>query len=165
MTQTRHVHRYTAQCRWTGSTGDGYEQYSRDHTVTAAPADGELTISADAAFRGNPSRFNPEQLVVIAAASCQLLSFLSRAARSRITVLGYEDDAEAEMPEDDPPTRITAIRLRPRITVAPGTDVDRVLRLVESAHRECYVANSLTSSITIEPCIVVEDRSSTERAC
>ncbi len=158
MTATAKVHRYSARCRWTGSTGEGYESYSRDHTITAPPTHGELPLSADPAFRGSPDRLNPEQLVVAAAASCQLLSFLARAARSRITVLAYEDHAEAEMPEGDLPTRITVIRLRPRITVALGTDRARVLELVERAHQECYVANSLTSRITIEPSIVEEDR-------
>ncbi|HEV2108722.1 MAG TPA: OsmC family protein [Thermomicrobiales bacterium] len=148
------VHRYTARCNWTGSTANGYERYTRDHTAAASPARGALTISADPAFHGDAEYLNPEQLLVIAAASCQLLSFLALAARSRITVLSYEDDAEGEMPEDNHPTRIATIRLRPQITVASGTDHARALRLVERAHQECYVANSLTSTITIEPAIV-----------
>lgn len=149
------VHRYRALCRWKGSTGIGYENYLREHTVSAPPATQELTLSSDPAFRGDPARLNPEQLLVLAAASCQLLSFLAVAARARLDVVSYEDDAEAEMPEADRPVRITALRLRPRIVLTRGqADETRVRQLVQLAHRECYIANSLKTEITVEPTIV-----------
>jgi organic hydroperoxide reductase OsmC/OhrA len=88
---------------------------------------------------------------VLAAASCQLLSFLASAASSNVDVRAYEDDAEAEMREGDKPERITDIWLRPRIEVAPGTDPALVRRLVDKAHHNCYIANSLTSAIHIDP--------------
>ena len=88
---------------------------------------------------------------MLAASSCQLLSFLAVAARARIDVIAYRDDSEGEMPEDDRPVRITRITLRPRITVSSDVTDDRVLHLVEVAHRECYIANSLTTDIVIEP--------------
>jgi organic hydroperoxide reductase OsmC/OhrA len=99
---------------------------------------------------------NPEQLVVLAAASCQLLSFLAVAARARIDVRRYEDQGEGTMPEDDPPTRLTSIVLRPTIWVAAGQTEERIAHLVEVAHRECYVANSLRTDIRIEPTIIIE---------
>jgi uncharacterized OsmC-like protein len=63
----------------------------------------------------------------------------------------YEDEAEAEMPEDEPPVRITRIALRPRIVVASEVTEERVLRLVELAHERCYIANSLRSEVAVEP--------------
>jgi organic hydroperoxide reductase OsmC/OhrA len=110
-------------------------------------------MSGDPAFRGDATRLNPEQLLLAAAASCQLLAFLAVAARARIDVLEYADDAEADMPEDDPPMRITAIRLRPRITVAAGTSEDRVHKLVALAHKECFIASSLRSEMEIRATI------------
>ncbi len=89
-----------------------------------------------------------------AASSCQLLSFLARAARARIEVVAYEDEAVGEMPEDDQPLRIVSILLRPRITVAAGTDLDRVRKLVMQAHEDCYIASSLKTQIVIEPELV-----------
>jgi organic hydroperoxide reductase OsmC/OhrA len=94
---------------------------------------------------------NPEQLLLLAASSCQLLSFLAVAARARLDVVEYRDDAEAEMPEDDQPVRITRITLRPRITVRGEVTDARLTHLVEVAHRECYIANSVSSEIVIEP--------------
>src|SRR5207302_6235228 len=86
-----HDHRYTTTCTWSGSTAAGYEQYERDHTAAAPPAAARLELSGDPAFRGDPGRLNPEQLLVMAASSCQLLSFLAAAARARVDVIGYQD--------------------------------------------------------------------------
>jgi organic hydroperoxide reductase OsmC/OhrA len=153
------AHRYRASCTWSGSTGAGYDAYSREHTTTCDPVPEPLTMSGDPAFRGDPAHVNPEQLLLAAAVSCQLLSFLAVAARARIDVVAYSDDAEADMPEDERPMRITAIRLRPRITVAAGTNVDRIARLVEVAHKECFIANSLTSAMDIRATVVLEAES------
>src|SRR6476661_4853125 len=116
------VHEYRARCSWSGSTVAGYDSYSRAHTLECPPAPAQLAMSGDPAFRGV-------------------------AARARIDVLAYEDDAEADMPRDIRPMRITAIRLRPRITVAEGTDEAKVQRLVALAHQECFIASSVTSEM------------------
>jgi len=139
--------------RWRGSSAAGYEHYPREHRVEVPPAAADLTLSSDPAFLGDPALMNPEQLLLASASSCQLLSFLARAARMRLEVLGYEDRAEAEMDMDDAPARITRIVLRPHIEVAPGTDEARVRKAVERAHGDCFIANSLTSEMKIEPTI------------
>ena len=79
------------------------------------------------------------------------------AARARIDVVAYVDEASAVMPEDDEPVRITRIDLRPRITVRGEVATARIEHLVEVAHRECFIANSLTCEMVIEPTIVFED--------
>jgi organic hydroperoxide reductase OsmC/OhrA len=148
-------HLYEVCCEWSGSTGAGYEAYDRTHTASAPPAPVHLELSADPAFRGNSRLLNPEQLLVLAASSCQLLSFLAVAARAHVEVLEYRDSGEGVMKENHSPMRITSISLRPTIRVAAGTDERRVRRLVEIAHSECYVANSLRTEVTVEPIIVL----------
>jgi organic hydroperoxide reductase OsmC/OhrA len=147
------VHAYRAQCTWSGSTAGGYPAYDRAHRGGAPPAEPELALSADPAFLGDPTRLNPEQLVVLAAASCQLLSFLAVAARARLDVRDYRDDATATMPEESRPVRIAEIVLRPRITLVAGPTEERVRHLVEVAHRECFIANSLATPVRVEPLI------------
>ena len=144
------THRYNARCHWRGDTGLGYEHYDRAHRAEAPPATQQLTMTTGEAL-GDPSQLNPEQLVVMAAASCQLLWFLHVAATARIEVIEYEDQAEGEMPEDDPPVRITRIVLRPRIVVREGPSEGRVKQLAELAHKHCYIANSLNSEVVLEP--------------
>ena len=145
------VHEYRCRLEWTGSTAEGYEAYSREHRASCPPAGTEIRLSSDPAFGGDPDLLNPEQLLVAAASSCQMLSFLAYAARARIDVVSYVDEAEAVMPEDDKPMRITEIVLRPRIVIAGDADEGRVRRFVERAHEACFIANSLKSEITIEP--------------
>ncbi|MGH9184514.1 MAG: OsmC family protein [Acidimicrobiales bacterium] len=147
--------RFHASLSWQGSTGAGYDVYNRTHRAVAPPAEAELSLSADAAFHGVEALLDPEQLVVMAASSCQLLSFLAVAARARIDVVAYEDDAEAIMPWEEGREYLTRIVLRPRITVVrsqtDGPTPERVRALVAVAHRECYVANSLRSDVDVEP--------------
>ena len=91
---------YLVTCRWDGSTAGGYDAYDRTHTVHLPPAEGALSVSADPAFLGDGRLVNPESLLLAAAASCQLLSFLAVAARARIAVTGYLDEARAVMGDD-----------------------------------------------------------------
>lgn len=145
------VHRYAAAISWSGSTAVGYDGYDRTHQASAPPAAAALTLASDPAFLGDPSLLNPEQLLVLAASSCQLLSFLAVAARARIDVVAYEDSAEGEMPEHDKPVRLTRIVLRPRITVVGDVADERLDHLAQVAHRECFIANSLRTDVVVEP--------------
>lgn len=148
-----HKHTYRSRLSWQGSTASGYESYERTHRIELPPASGDLVLSADPAFRGCAELANPEQLLLAAVSSCQLLTFLALAARSRLEILAYQDDAEAIMPEEPAPMRITRVTLRPRITVAAGTDVERVAHLVERGHEACFIANTLNAEVVVESVI------------
>ncbi|SDO82797.1 Organic hydroperoxide reductase OsmC/OhrA [Pedococcus dokdonensis] len=145
-----HGHTYLARVEWDGSTGAGYRAYPRAHTAWAPPAPEPFDLSADPHFRGDSDLPNPEQLLVVAASSCQLLSFLAVAARGGVDVLAYRDEAFGEMPDELVPQRITRIVLRPRVQVAAGTDLAGVERMLHEAHEQCYIANSLTTEVVVE---------------
>ncbi len=149
------THRYQVACAWTGSTGDGYAGYDRTHTATARGVDAPLTLASDPAFRGDPHLWNPEALLVLAAAACLVLSFRGGAAGAGGQVVHSVADAEGLMPEGDKPMRVTDIVLRPRITIRGQVDEARVRHLVEVAHRECFIANSLRTNVRIEPRITI----------
>ena len=147
-------HLYKAHTHWTGDTGLGWEHYDRAHSASAPPAAPELTVTTGES-KGDPSQLNPEQLLLMAASSCQLLWFLHVASKARVEVVEYEDKAEAEMPEDDLPMRLTRIVLRPRIVVREGTTEVRVKHLCELAHRECYIANTLATEVEVAPTVEI----------
>jgi organic hydroperoxide reductase OsmC/OhrA len=147
--------RYETSLHWTGSTGLGWDHYDRTHSVSAPPAEQEVRVTTGES-KGDPAILNPEQLLLMAASSCQMLWFLHLASKARVDVVGYNDHAVALMPEDQEPVRITEITLRPRIAVAGDASDERVRKLVDTAHEHCFVANSLNSSMKIEP--VVERR-------
>ncbi len=148
-----HVHSYRTHLTWAGTTAVGYDRYRRDHEVRTPSVDIGLDLSGDVAFRGDPSRWNPEQLLVAAASSCQLLSFLAVCARARIDVVAYADDAHGVMPTDDPPLRLTRIELHPVVTLADTErerpSPERLAHLTEVAHRECFIANSLRAEVEV----------------
>ena len=111
----------------------------------------------DALERG-PVRTDPEELLVAAASACQLLSFLAVAARARIDVVHYRDDATGIMPDDNQPRWVTRIDLRPAITVRdPEGRVtpERIHHLSEVGHRECFIAASLRSEIVVSPTVSI----------
>jgi organic hydroperoxide reductase OsmC/OhrA len=139
--------RYETRLRWTGSTGLGWEHYGRTHTGTAPGAAQEVALTTGES-KGDPSLLNPELLLLMAASSCQMLWFLDVASRARVDVV-------AVMPLDQEPVRITEIELRPTIAVAGEVSEERVRKLVDTAHRHCFVANSLTAQMTISPTVEV----------
>jgi len=145
------THRYETRLQWTGSTGLGWGRYDRAHTALAPPAEQEIRLTTGESH-GDPSILNPEQLVVMAASSCQMLWFLHLASKARIDVVEYEDEALGLMPDDEP-VRITAITLRPRIVIAGEASEERVRKLVRTAHEHCFIANSLRSEMKVEPSV------------
>jgi organic hydroperoxide reductase OsmC/OhrA len=140
------MQRFAARTRWTGSTGEGWESYDRAHEGRAAQAEQAVSLTT-AEAHGDERLLNPEALVAMAASSCQLLWFLHLAAKARIDVVEYEDEALAEMPEDS----ITRIELRPRIVVAGDVSEERVAKLARQAHEHCNIANSLSGEVVVEP--------------
>jgi len=151
-------HHYRIRVRWTGNRGTGtsaYRAYGRDHVVEA---DGKPPIpgSSDPAFRGDPARWNPEDLLVASLSACHQLWYLHLCAEAGVRVVGYEDAAEGTMVEAaDGGGRFTAVVLRPRAIVAPGTDLDEALRLHEAAHRLCFVARSVNFDVRCEAVVEV----------
>ncbi|MDR2998281.1 MAG: OsmC family protein [Microbacterium sp.] len=141
------THTYSSELEWTGSTGDGYRAYGRAHAVGLGEA-GSLTVSADPAFRGDAALPNPEQLLLAAANSCQLLSFLAVAALAQIDIVHYRGSAEAIMPTDADPVRITGMTLNVAVT-ARGAGEWRVRELIQTAHQQCYIANTLATPVTV----------------
>jgi organic hydroperoxide reductase OsmC/OhrA len=144
---------YTTRLRWEGSTGIGWENYDRAHMASAPPAEQEIRLTTGES-KGDPSILNPEQLVVMAASSCQALWFLHLAAKARIDVVAYEDDATATMPEDE---GLSEIVLRPRIVLGAEASEERVRKLLDTAHRHCNIAKSLRTPISIEARVEVRD--------
>jgi organic hydroperoxide reductase OsmC/OhrA len=151
------LHRYQTVVTWTGNLGtgtSGYRDYSRDHEVSAngPPI---MAGSSDPAFRGDPSRWNPELLLVAALSQCHMLWYLHLCADSGVLVSQYVDEAIGTMVEDDGGGRFTQVVLRPTVTVASRDVVAAATRLHDDAHRACFIANSVNMPVTHEPTIVV----------
>jgi organic hydroperoxide reductase OsmC/OhrA len=149
-------HRYGATITWTGNLGEGtagYRSYSRDHEVSHA---GKPTLpgSSDPAFRGDPARWNPEELLVAALAQCHMLWFLHLCAVNGIAVTSYTDDAQGTMAEGaDGGGEFTSVTLHPQAAIADPSQAGRALELHHQAHRLCFIARSVSFPVSCEPVI------------
>src|SRR5262245_33832919 len=115
------AHTYEVRVAWTGNTGSGttgYTAYQRD-TVATAGAKVELPGSSDPAFRGDPDRWNPEELLLASLSQCHLLWYLHLAAEAGVVVTDYVDDPTATMAmNSDGSGQFDRAVLRPSVTVA-----------------------------------------------
>jgi organic hydroperoxide reductase OsmC/OhrA len=130
--------------------------YSRKYRLDF-PGKPSLTGSAAQDFRGDPSLHNPEDLLVAALSACHCLSYLALCARAGIQVVSYEDDAIGTMEGTGGQFQFTDVLLRPRVTVAPGTDLDRAQSLHDVAHAECFIAKSVNFPVRHEPVVAPSD--------
>ena len=152
-------HSYRVIVAWTGNRGPGTASpsgYGREHTISAG-AKPPIAGSSDPAFRGDPARWNPEDLLLASISACHKLWYLGLCAQAGIAVLSYRDEAEATMLEDpNGAGRFVAAVLRPKITIRPGGDIAAATRLHHDAHTHCFIANSVNFPITCEPIITTE---------
>ena len=149
-------HSYSTTVSWTGNLGTGttgYKDYARNHEISA-PGKPLIPGSSDPAFRGDATRYNPEDLMVASLSSCHMLWYLHLCAENRIVVLDYEDHALGTMEESaDGGGRFLEVTLRPRITIASGSDLETAKRLHHDAHQKCFIANSVNFPVGCEPVI------------
>ncbi len=147
-------HIYRVSVEWIGNRGSGtstHAGYSRDHIIEAGLKP-RIEGSSDPAFRGDPARWNPEELLLASISACHELWYLGLCAQAGISVLTYCDAAEATMVEERGGAgRFVHAVLRPRITLAPGGDIERARRLHHDAHAQCFIANSVNFPIDCEP--------------
>ncbi len=150
-------HHYEIKLSWTGAAQgpiENYQDYSREYRFEA-PGKPALAASADPAFRGNAALYNPEDLLVASLSGCHMLTYLATCALQGIAVVAYEDQASGTMIQEGNGGRFTEVVLRPRVTVAAGSDLDKACALHEKAHADCFVANSVNFPVRNEPEIVV----------
>ena len=152
------IHQYEVDVTWTGDLGtgtSGYRAFARDHEVAA---DGKPVIpaSSDPAFRGDPARWNPEELLVASLAQCHMLWFLHLCATSKVIVTGYTDRPLGRMAEaPDGSGRFEEVVLRPRVVVATEEQAARTADLHARAHEMCFIANSVNFPVRHEPTVEV----------
>ncbi|MBL8225570.1 MAG: OsmC family protein [Chromatiales bacterium] len=144
-----------AAIRWENpGTTLAHDSFSRDHRWILK--DGRVTVPASAApsFRGSDGAVDPEEALVAALASCHMLTFLAIAAKRRLVVTGYADDAVGVL-EPDAAGRlaITRVTLRPVVTFGPDSTPGpaELAKLHAKAHEHCFIANSVRATVVVEP--------------
>ena len=149
------THAYQITTTWTGNTGTGtknYRGYERAHEFSAA---GKPVIvgSSDPNFRGDATRYNPEELLVASLSACHMLWYLHLCSENNIVVTAYVDDARGAMAEtENGGGHFTEVTLRPVVTIASG-DSELAALLHERAHELCFIANSMNFPVRCDATI------------
>lgn len=116
--------------------------------------DGKPTVhcSNDPLLGGDPAKYNPEDLLLSALSSCHMLWYLHLCAEAGVTVLSYEDEAEA-IGEVEPGGRgrFVSATLRPRITISAGSDAEKARAIHCEIHHYCFIARSVNFPVGCEP--------------
>jgi organic hydroperoxide reductase OsmC/OhrA len=151
-------HSYDVRVAWTGNTGvgtAGYAEYRRDTVTTAGDKDG-LLGSSDPNFRGDPARWNPEELLLTSLSQCHLLWYLDLVARAGVVVTDYVDEPSATMVlNSDGSGQFQRVVLRPSVTITDPDDRSRALELHSRAHDMCFIARSVNFPVDCEPTVGV----------
>jgi peroxiredoxin-like protein len=124
------------------------------YATVSVPGVPDLRSAPPADFDGPGDAWSPEHLVLAAVQTCFLFTLRAVARASRIEFQALELAAEGTVDRQDGGVRFTEIVLRPRLTLAPGADRDRALRVMEKSEKTCLVSASLATAIRLEPEIV-----------
>lgn len=143
---------HRAAIAWRRTSQDfTYQTYNRAHdwrfTAVSVPA------SATKEYRGEAERVNPEEALVAALSSCHMLTFLAVAAKHKLSLDSYEDEAVGVLEKNaEGRLAVTRVTLRPRIVWSPGVTVapELLAKLHHDAHENCFVANSVKTQVSVE---------------
>ena len=143
-----------ASVRWSrGGEPFTYEAYNRRHRWRFG---GGVSLDGSSApeYLGDAALPNPEEALVVALSSCHMLTFLAVAARKRLTIESYDDDAVGHMEKNaNGKLAVTRVELRPRVVFSGEhrPSADELAKLHESAHHNCFIANSVKTEVTVQP--------------
>ena len=151
-------HKYAICAEWKGNLGSGtkdYRSYSRNYDLSAAGKQSVVAGSSDPAFRGDPGRYNPEDLLLGSLSACHMLWVLHLCADAGVVVIAYEDNAVGSMAENaDGSGQFTSVSLRPKMTITDASKIAESLALHERAHEMCYIARSVNFKVECHPTVV-----------
>jgi organic hydroperoxide reductase OsmC/OhrA len=131
-----------------------YDAYPRNHAISFKNGQEILTASASSAYKGDAGKADPEDLLVAALSSCHMLSFLAIAAKKKLTVHSYRDDAVGFLENDMSDGKagklwISRVILRPKVTI--DADAETLAQIHHLAHEACFIANSVKTQVSVEP--------------
>jgi len=149
---------YTASVSWHREAEPFIDnKYRRRHTWSF---DGGVSVPASSSPHAvpipysDPNAVDPEEAFVASLSSCHMLWFLSIAAKRRFCVDSYIDDAVGTMAKNAAgKLAMTHVKLRPRVTFVGDRRPSQAEfeTMHHEAHRECFIANSVTTAIECEP--------------
>ncbi len=145
-------HTYTLNLQWNGNNAD-IRTYDRSFSVSSAGKT-EISGSADASSKGDPKKWNPEELLLSSLASCHMLWYLYLCSQAKIIVTSYHDEPTGILSVDPHgKSHFLEATLQPKITLADSSRKEEALALQAQAHDKCYIVNSVNFEVKLNPSI------------
>jgi peroxiredoxin-like protein len=135
-------HKYTVAGRWSGS---------RNGIVTAEGEAPAIDFSAPPEFQGEAGKWTPEHFFLAALTSCFVTTFRAICEFSKFEFKDLRVATEGSLEKAEGGFRFKRVFIRPALTVAPGADPERALRLLEKAERGCLISRSVSCEIVLDP--------------
>lgn len=150
-------HDFISKVVWTGNRGEGTKSYNGYDRTWDMAVDGKEVVhcSNDPLLGGDPSKYNPEDILISALSSCHMLWYLHLCSNAKVTVLSYEDNAVG-IGESEPSGKGRFIKaiLKPTIIITHDSDADKALQLHDEIHQYCFIARSVNFEVEYEPTIL-----------
>jgi organic hydroperoxide reductase OsmC/OhrA len=148
--EPQHMAEHKITLNWAkGDVPFTYDVYPRNHQITFKNGKPE-TFSAAPVYKGDPSKGDPEDMLVAALSSCHMLSFLAIAAKKKFVMTSYEDDAVGYLENKDGKLWMTRVILRPQIVFENAPDAATLEQMHHMAHEQCFIANSVKTDVSVE---------------
>lgn len=133
-------------------------RYARRHEIRfdgGASIAGSSSPAVVRAPLSDPAAVDPEEMFVASIASCHMLWFLDYARRAGVFVRVYRDAPSGEMGKNaEGRVAVLKVTLRPQVDC--DADAATLEELHHKAHEACFIANSVTSDVRVEPVFEIE---------
>ncbi|MHB2266215.1 OsmC family protein [Aliihoeflea sp. PC F10.4] len=146
--------KHIAEVVWTARPEDDFAsgRYSRAHTIRfdgGAVVSGSPSPGVVPAPWSDEAAVDPEEMFVASLSTCHMLWFLDFARRAGVVIRAYRDTAEGVMEKNEKGRiAITKVVLRPSIET--DADAAAIAELHQKAHEACFIANSVTTDVTVD---------------
>ncbi|MDQ6470058.1 OsmC family protein [Flavobacterium sp. LHD-80] len=136
-------HLFKAALNWTSKKEELVSRISSKTHQIKIEGKSVLDVSAAKAFKGDPTLYNPEDLLLSSLVSCHMMSYLYVCSQNGIEVLEYSDNAEATLEvSPDGSGRFVEVKLFPKVKISNQNQIELALDLHFKANQLCFIANS-----------------------
>ena len=141
-------------------TKRSYKSFSYENNVTwkaarrgmvRAASKPDLEVSSPPEFKGEAGIWTPEDLFVGALNTCILMTFVAFATQKGLDFASYDCRAEGRLEFVEGKYRFTEVKLYPQVVVKSPADVERATSILEIAHANCFISNSISSAVALAP--------------
>ena len=107
--------------------------------------------------KGIPNIWTPEHLFTASVSSCLMTTFLAIAEYSKLEFVSFKCGSKGVLEKIDGKFVMSEIQLFPEVIITDESKRERTERILEKSEKACLISNSITSKVTMESKIIVQN--------